>query len=204
MKHYKGVKRILDIIISVILLVILSLPLLVAMVAISSTSRGGPVFRQKRISMGGREFECYKLRTMYISAPRNLATSEFKDADRYITPVGRFLRRISADELPQLINVIKGDMSLVGPRPLIPREWDMHIARGKEGVYSVRTGITGLAQINGRDSSDDGEKLFWDREYVKKMSLGLDMRIILLTVGCVLTGKGNAVAETKKQMENRG
>ena len=117
---------------------------------------------------------------------RNAATADLKDADKYITKSGRFLRKTSLDELPQLVNVLLGDMSFVGPRPLIPEEKEIRELRKKYNVYSVRPGITGLAQVNGRDNISILEKALFDKEYIDKQSLSLDIKILLKTVLVVL------------------
>ena len=144
---YRIVKRLLDIVASAILLAVFCLPLLVIMACIRLTSEGAAIFKQRRVGRNGKLFVCYKLRTMYKDAPPNLSTAEFFDAERYVTPIGRLLRRTSLDELPQLLNVLKGDMSIIGPRPLIPEEESIHQKRQERRVYSIRPGMTGLAQI---------------------------------------------------------
>lgn len=198
---YCRIKRFLDLVIALMLLAVLGLPMLVIMMIIRKDSRGPSVFRQERVGKDGRVFVCLKFRTMYTYAPSELSTLEFSDAERYITPVGRVLRRTSLDELPQLINVIKGDMSIIGPRPLIPREEEMHKSRLDAGVYSLRPGITGLAQVNGRDTLSDREKLAWDTEYLKNVGLFLDLKIICYTLIRVTTGKGIASAGGEKHFE---
>ena len=187
---YRVLKRFFDIIVSVVLLAVFLAPLLTFMAVIRLTSEGNAIFRQKRIGRGGKAFACLKLRTMYIDAPKNIATAKFLNAESYITPVGRFLRRTSLDELPQLINVLMGDMSLVGPRPLIPEETEMHDKRREKGVYSIRPGMTGLAQVRGRDALSDREKLALDVEYLNNMGVFLDIKILFSTLVGVATGKG--------------
>ena len=122
-------KRLLDVLFSFLLLFFLALPMLFIACAVLVTSRGGAIFRQKRVGRNAKTFVCYKFRTMYSYAPNNRPTSDFSDAALYVTPVGRFLRRTSLDELPQLFNVLKGDMSLIGPRPLIAEEEAVHRLR---------------------------------------------------------------------------
>lgn len=198
---YRVLKRFFDIIVSVILLAVFLIPLLIFMVVIRLTSEGTAIFRQERIGRNGKTFVCLKLRTMYIDAPKNIATAKFLNAESYITPVGRFLRRTSLDELPQLINVLMGDMSLVGPRPLIPEELDMHRQRRAKGVYSIRPGMTGLAQVKGRDSLNDGEKLALDVEYLNNMGVFLDIKILFSTLVGVATGKGVEDGEKEKRLK---
>lgn len=183
-------KRFLDLLLSGLLLCFLWLPMLVIGGVIRLTSSGGAIFRQIRVGREGRLFICYKFRTMYEGAPRDCPTSEFYDADRYVTPVGRFLRKSSLDELPQLWNVLRGDMSLVGPRPLIPKEQEVHAWRQRCGVYRIRPGMTGLAQVCGRDRLPDTEKARLDVRYAKTMSLRVDCRIVGQTFLRVFSGEG--------------
>ena len=131
---------------------------------------------------GGKHFICYKFRSMSADAPRDVPRTRFEDAARYITPLGRFLRKTSLDELPQLINVMRGDMSFVGARPLIPSEEEMHRGRELGGVYDLRPGITGLAQVMGRDMIDDAQKLSYDLEYARNFSFRLDAKIFFETL----------------------
>ena len=193
---YRFWKRTLDVLFSFLLLVFLSLPMLAVGLAIRLTSKGPAIFRQTRIGRDGVPFTCYKFRTMFQSAPNNCPTAALVDARRYITPIGRFLRRSSLDELPQLWNVLRGDMSLVGPRPLIPREGQIHMLRRRTGVYAVRPGMTGLAQINGRDLLADRDKARLDARYAKTLSFSQDLRIIGKTLFGVFFGKD--VAEGAK------
>ncbi len=175
-------KRIFDIIAAYLMLIIAYIPMGMIAIAIKLTSKGTVIFKQTRVGVDGRLFICYKFRTMRSDAPSELSTAEFSDAKSYITPVGRFLRRSSLDELPQLFNVLCGDMSLVGPRPLIPREKEVHKKRAALGVYSVRPGITGLAQVSGRDMLCDDDKISYDAKYVQNLCLLEDTKIILRTL----------------------
>lgn len=199
-RRYRYGKRVLDILFSFLLLCFLWLPMLMIAVMIRLTSHGGAFFRQIRVGQGGVPFVCYKFRTMVEDAPRDRPTSAFTDADRFVTPIGRFLRRSSLDELPQLWNVLRGEMSLVGPRPLIPCEEEVHAWRMRCGVYRLRPGITGLAQICGRDRLPDAEKTRLDVRYAKNVSLGEDARIVGKTLLRVLSGDG--VAGTFRRNEN--
>lgn len=176
--------------------------MLIFMAVIRITSDGSAIFKQKRVGRNGKIFVCFKLRTMYEDAPPSLSTAEFFDAERYVTPIGRLLRRTSLDELPQLLNVLKGDMSIIGPRPLIPEEKALHQKRQEKGVYSIRPGMTGLAQVKGRDLLTDPEKLAFDCEYVNNMSLFLDLKILCFTALNVVTGKG--VENRKKEKRIKG
>ena len=194
---YMAVKRIGDIFISLFLITLFVFPITVFIAAIRLTSKGKAIFKQIRVGRRGREFVCYKLRTMYEDAPKSIATSELCDAEKYVTPIGRFLRRTSIDELPQLINVIKGDMSIVGPRPLIPEETELHVERIKRGIYALRPGMTGLAQVRGRDMLSDGEKLDADEEYKENISFSFDLKILLSTARCVTSGRGFSDGKAK-------
>ena len=189
-RFYQYGKRGLDVVFSFLLLCFLWLPMLIIAVGIRLTSRGGAVFRQVRVGRGGVPFVCYKFRTMYEDAPRDCPTSELCDAERFVTPIGRFLRRSSLDELPQLWNVLRGEMSLVGPRPLIPCEEQVHAWRMRCGVYRFRPGMTGLAQVCGRDRLPDAEKTRLDVRYAKRVSLGGALRIVCKTALRVLSGDG--------------
>ena len=151
---------------------------------------GKIIFTQKRIGRNGEFFYIYKFRTMRLDTPAYLSTAQLKNPDQYLTRLGRVLRRLSIDELPQLANVIRGDMSLVGPRPLIPEEKVIHQLRMQNHVYSVRPGITGLAQINGRDLTNPEDKVYWDTVYVQECSLKLDFKILFSTIPQILTGRG--------------
>ena len=183
-------KRFVDIIVAYILLLIAYLPMAVIAFIIKITDGGPVIFRQRRIGKNGRCFICYKFRTMRCDAPSELSTKEFVNAVEYITPFGAFLRKTSLDELPQLLNVLAGDMSLVGPRPLISGEKDMHILRKALGVYNVRPGITGLAQVCGRDRLSDLRKAECDAIYVSNMSFVGDLYIVLTTVKGVIKRDG--------------
>lgn len=186
---YGRAKRVLDVIFSALLLILLLLPMAVIGVAVALTSSGGMLFRQTRIGRNGVSFVCYKFRTMRRDAPKNRPTSAFPDAASYVTPIGRLLRKTSLDELPQLYNVLRGDMSLIGPRPLIGEEGEIHRLRMEAGVYRVRPGMTGLAQIMGRDCLGAREKAALDCRYVEELSFGRDLWILAKTAGRVLTGE---------------
>lgn len=187
---YRIVKRGIDIVASAAALVVISPVLLVLCVMIPIDSPGAPIFAQKRIGREGKPFTVYKLRTMRKSAPRSVATEALSDAGAHITRLGAFLRRSSLDELPQLVNILKGDMSLVGPRPLVPEEEHVHRERMEKGVYKMKPGITGWAQVNGRDQVHSGMKANLDAYYAENVCFVLDMRIIFKTAHYVITGRG--------------
>ena len=187
---YIFIKRFIDIIAAYILLSVCYIPMIIIAIAIKISDGGPVIFRQIRIGLYGKRFVCYKFRTMRCDAPREMSTKEFTNAGEYITPVGAFLRRTSLDELPQLFNVLAGEMSLVGPRPLIPNEKEIHELRKNFGVYNVRPGITGLAQVCGRDRLGDLRKVECDAIYASNSSFFCDMYIVLATVIGVLRRDG--------------
>ncbi len=202
---YIHVKRILDFLLSLIALVVLSPLLLVLAVIIRTTSPGPVFFRQKRVGQGKTHFMIYKFRTMRTDAPKDQPTHLLKDPNAYITPVGRFLRRSSLDELPQLINILKGEMAVVGPRPALWNQFDLIAERDRYGANDVRPGLTGWAQINGRDELPIDVKARLDGEYVKRMGFFFDARCILGTVFKVMRSEGvveGVQAETQTQREN--
>lgn len=182
----KIAKRMADIALSLLALIVFS-PLLLIVSVISLISQGTPVLiGQKRYGKNAKVFKVLKFRTMRNDAPV-VASADIKK--KYITKWGSVLRKTSIDELPQLINVLKGDMSLVGPRPLIIQEEEIHKLRLENKIYSVRPGITGWAQINGRDECSNEEKTALDKEYIEKMSLGFDLKILFGTVLPVILSK---------------
>lgn len=194
---YAKIKRALDIFFSALLLFFLVIPMLLIWLTVRISSRGEGIFRQLRIGRDGKSFVCYKFRTMYKGAPANTPSSEFLSVAKYVTPIGRILRRTSLDELPQLFNVLRGDMSLVGPRPLISEEAEVHRLRREYGVYSIRPGLTGLSQINGRDSLTDRRKAELDRAYLEAFGFIQDVKIIGKTVAGVISGDGIAGGKQK-------
>ena len=202
---YTHVKRILDFLLSLLALVVLSPLLLVLAVIIRATSPGPVFFRQKRVGQYKSHFMIYKFRTMRTDAPKDQPTHLLKDPNAYITPVGRFLRRSSLDELPQLFNILRGEMSLVGPRPALWNQFDLIAERDKYGANDVRPGLTGWAQINGRDELPIDVKARLDGEYVKRMSFFFDARCILGTVIKVMRSEGigeGVQSETQTQRED--
>ena len=183
-------KRFTDFTGALILLVLLLPVFLLIMLAITADSAGTVIFIQYRAGIYGKPFRMLKFRTMKITAPADVATRELHNPDRYITPVGRFLRRTSLDELPQLWNILKGDMSFVGPRPVVLTETRLLELRRQQGADMVRPGITGLAQVRGRDHVDDRHKAKYDAFYAKHKGVKFDLWILLQTVRCVVSGEG--------------
>ena len=190
MRAYPYIKRGADFVLSLLALVCLSPLYIVLSAAVKVTSPGPALFKQRRVGRGGRIFTIYKFRTMRTDTPRDTATHLLSDPGRYITPVGAFLRRSSLDELPQFFNVLKGDMSIVGPRPALYNQYDLIAAREAAGVNKVRPGITGWAQINGRDELPIPVKVKYDREYVENLSLKMDARCFFGTIVSVLRAEG--------------
>ena len=190
-KHYLVVRSVIDRILAGIALVILSPLFLIVSIAQKISAPDEPVFfLQKRVGKNAHCFNIIKFRTMKSSAPKNVATGDLADPQIYISRLGRFLRDTSIDELPQFVNVVKGEMSLIGPRPLVYTEREIRFLRRWYGVYQVTPGITGWAQVNGRDTVDIYDKVYYDREYVQNVSLKFDLKVIWKSVLVVLGRKG--------------
>ncbi len=183
-------KRIIDFILSLLGLVILSPVLLVIAIAIKLDSKGPVFFKQKRVGIHKSFFNIYKFRTMYTDTPKDMPTHLLNKPDAFITKVGGFLRKTSLDELPQLINILKGEMAVIGPRPALYTQDDLIAERDKYGANDVRPGLTGLAQINGRDELEIDEKARLDGEYVKHLSFLMDIKCFFGTFSSVLKHEG--------------
>lgn len=188
--YRKFLKRIIDFVLSLCGLVVLSPLFLVLIIAIKIDSRGPILFKQKRIGIYKSHFNILKFRTMYTDTPKDMPTHLLKDPERYITKVGKFLRKTSLDELPQMVNILKGDMSIIGPRPALWNQDDLISERDKYGANDVMPGLTGWAQINGRDELEIPVKARLDGEYVKRMSFLFDVRCFIGTISSVLNHKG--------------
>ncbi len=187
---YRSIKRGIDIVLSFVGLVILSPLFLLLILAVRLDSRGPVLFRQKRVGIHKSHFNILKFRTMRTDTPKDMPTHLLKDPEQYITRVGRFLRKTSLDELPQIVNILKGDMSIVGPRPALWNQYDLIQERDKYGANDVRPGLTGWAQINGRDELEIPVKAKFDGEYVKKMGFLMDVRCFFGTFLSVLRADG--------------
>ena len=188
---YKNViKRALDISVSLVALIVLLIPFLIISLLIKFDSKGPVFFKQVRMGKDDVPFDILRFRSMYETAPHQISTSQLSNPSQHITTIGKFLRKTSLDELPQLINVIKGDMSIVGPRPLILSEKNVLNLRTRNGASKVLPGITGLAQVNGRDELPDDEKAQFDNYYAANVSLSLDFKIIMKTFIDVLDERG--------------
>ena len=183
-------KRLIDFLISLLGFIVLSPLFLILCLLIKITSKGPIFFKQKRVGIHKTYFDILKFRTMKIDTPKDVPTHLLSDPDQYITSVGRFLRKTSLDELPQMINIIKGDMSIVGPRPALWNQYDLIEQRDLYQANDVMPGLTGWAQINGRDELEISVKAKLDGEYVQRMSFLFDCKCFLLTITSVLKHEG--------------
>lgn len=179
-------KRFFDIAFAVFAILALGLPMLIIAIVVRIDSKGPALFKQKRVGKDKRCFTILKFRTMITDTPNDTPTDKLKEPEKWITRSGRLLRMTSLDELPQLFNILVGHMSLIGPRPALPNQLDLIGERDKNGANGIRPGLTGWAQVNGRDRLDNTAKATFDGEYVKKMSVGFDLKCLFLTVGTVL------------------
>lgn len=183
-------KRILDVITAIVALTVFIVPILVLIPLARRDTQGSGIIKQLRFGRNQQPFTLYKIRTMHISAPER-STNSFKNSKSYISRFGKVIRKLSLDELPQLFNVIKGDMSIVGPRPVILKEAGLINLRERVGANGVKPGITGWAQVNGRDELSDTIKSRMDGEYVRSLSFLMDMRCLWMTFWAVLFVKGH-------------
>lgn len=187
---YQNVKRVIDFILALAGLILLSPVLLVLVIAIKLDSPGPVFFKQKRVGIHKSHFQILKFRTMRIDTPKDMPTHLLQNPEQYITRVGKFLRKTSLDELPQIFNILKGDMAVVGPRPALWNQYDLIAERDKYGANDVRPGLTGWAQINGRDELEIPVKAKLDGEYITKMSFTMDLRCFFGTFLSVLRADG--------------
>lgn len=187
---YQVVKRLLAILISGLAIIILSPVLLAVAIAIKCDSKGPVLFKQKRVGKDKKHFMIYKFRSMYVDAPADMPTHMLKDPTAMITKVGAFLRKTSLVELPQLFNIFKGEMAIVGPRPALWNQYDLIAERDKYNANSIRPGLTGWAQINGRDELEIDEKSRLDGYYVAHMSFLMDLKCFIGTFISVLKSDG--------------
>lgn len=195
--YLKVVKRLLDILLSFIALVVFSPILLILIIWIKIDSPGPVLFKQERLGKDKKLFKIFKFRTMYVNTPKYMPTHLLQDADQYITKCGHFLRKTSLDELPQLVNILIGQMSIVGPRPALAIQEDLIQARDEYGANNILPGLTGYAQINGRDELPILKKAELDGYYVKHLSFLLDVKIVFITAFQVV--KSDGVVEGKKK-----
>lgn len=187
---YRYVKRIIDIVLSGLGIILLSPVLLLLCIAIRIDSKGPILFTQKRIGIHKTYFLIYKFRTMRIDTPKDMPTHLLTNPEQYITRVGKFLRKTSLDELPQIFNIFKGDMSIVGPRPALWNQYDLIAERDKYGANDVPPGLTGWAQINGRDELEIPVKAKLDGEYVERFGFAMDIKCFFGTFLSVLRQDG--------------
>lgn len=196
-------KRILDIFFSLMGLIFLFPVFLLLVLAIKLDSKGPVFFRQKRVGIHKKYFYILKFRTMRIDTPKDMPTHLLADPEQYITRVGKVLRKTSLDELPQIINILKGDMSMIGPRPALWNQYDLIMERDKYGANDIMPGLTGWAQINGRDELEIPVKAKLDGEYVERMSFWFDMRCFLGTILSVTRGDGVVEGGTGKRKREK-
>ena len=201
-KMYMKLKRAVDFILAVLALSLFWWVFLILCIAIKLDSPGPILFKQKRVGLNKKHFEILKFRTMRTDTPKDMPTHLLSNPDQYITKVGKFLRKSSLDELPQVINILVGEMSIVGPRPALWNQYDLIKERDKYGANDVLPGLTGWAQINGRDELEIPVKAKLDGEYVKKFGMIMDIKCFIGTVTAVLSHKGvveGGTGEMKKK-----
>lgn len=187
---YQVIKRFLDIFLSLSAIIILSPVLIVIAVLIKIDSKGPVLFKQKRIGKNKTHFQILKFRTMYADVPKDVPTHLLANPDSKITKIGRFLRKSSLDELPQIFNIFKGEMSIIGPRPALWNQFDLIEERDKYNANDVRPGLTGLAQVMGRDELPIDIKAKYDGEYVKNITFISDIKIFFKTIFSVISSDG--------------
>ncbi len=203
--YNKFFKRLIDIILSFSGICFLSLPMLIIAIAIKLDSPGPVFFKQKRVGRYKEHFNILKFRTMRTDTPHDAPTHQLSDPEKWITSVGRFLRKTSLDELPQLFNILSGKMSVIGPRPALWNQYDLIEERDKYSANDLRPGLTGWAQINGRDELEIPVKAKLDGEYAEKISLGFDIKCFFGTIKSVLHSDGVVEGGTgtiEKEAEN--
>ena len=204
--YARYIKRIIDILLSLAGLILASWLYLIIIIAIKVDDPGPVFFKQKRVGIHKKYFNLYKFRSMKMSTPHDVPTHLLDNPEQYITRVGRFIRKMSLDEIPQLFNILRGDMSVIGPRPALWNQYDLLEERDKYGANDVKPGLSGWAQICGRDELEIEEKARLDGEYVKRMSFAFDCRCFFGTAISALraegvveggTGEGNRVDNKK-------
>ena len=200
MNRYPFIKSILDCILSLLGICILWPVLLLIAVFIKLGSKGPVFFRQKRMGKNKQEFYILKFRTMRTDAPKDMPTHMLDNSEAFITPIGGFLRKTSLDELPQIFNILKGEMSIIGPRPALWNQYDLIAERDGYGANDIYPGLTGWAQINGRDELTIAVKAKFDGEYVQRMSFSFDVRIFFQTIFGVIKGSGVKEGEERKNL----
>ena len=203
-KHF--FKRLIDLVLSAVGIIVLALPMLILAIVIKLDSKGPVFFKQKRIGIHKTHFNILKFRTMRTDTPHDAPTHELSDPKKWITKVGGFLRKTSLDELPQLFNIFSGKMSIIGPRPALWNQDDLIAERDKYGANDVKPGLTGWAQINGRDELEIPVKAKLDGEYVERLSFLFDCKCFIGTITSVLKSDGvveGGTGEMKKQDDEK-
>lgn len=206
---YSFFKRLIDFLVSLIALIILSPLFLIIAIWIKVNSKGPVFFKQNRVGKNKELFEIYKFRSMRTDTPADMPTHQLNNPEAFITSSGKFLRKTSLDELPQLINIVKGEMAIIGPRPALWNQYDLIEERDKYGANDVRPGLSGWAQINGRDELEIPVKAKLDGDYVENMSLTFDLKCIIGTISSVLRSEGvveggtGVIEKAKKEVSNR-
>jgi len=204
---YLYIKKIMDILLSVLAIILLSPIFLLLVIAIKIDSKGPILFKQKRVGKDKKYFRIWKFRTMKIDTPKDTPTHLLEDPDQYITSVGKFLRKTSLDELPQIFNIASGKMSIIGPRPALWNQYDLIEERDKYGANNVYPGLTGWAQINGRDELPIDIKARLDGQYVEQIGFIMDAKCFFGTIASIVKSDGvveggtGAVKEAKKEIE---
>lgn len=188
--YKKYIKRGIDFLLSLIGLIVLAIVFIVIAILIKTTSKGPVFFKQKRVGKNKEYFNILKFRTMRIDTPKDCPTHLLSNPDQYITPIGKFLRKTSLDELPQILNILKGDMSIVGPRPALWNQYDLIEERDKYHANDIYPGLTGWAQVNGRDELEIPVKAKLDGEYVENLSFMFDVKCFIKTITSVLKHDG--------------
>lgn len=203
-KIYSFFKRIFDIFCSLLAIIVLGIPMLIVAIAIKIDSKGPVLFKQDRVGKNKKIFKIWKFRSMFTNTDPNAPTHELGNATSHITKVGKFIRKTSIDELPQLFNILSGKMSIVGPRPALWNQYDLIAERDKYGANNIRPGLTGLAQISGRDELEISEKAKLDGGYMKKRGFFYDIGLIFRTIFSVFKHEGvveGGTGELKKEEE---
>lgn len=202
--YNKFFKRVIDFFMSTVGIIVLALPMLIIALAIKIDSKGPVFFKQKRVGKNKEHFNILKFRTMRIDTPHDAPTHELQDPKKWITKVGGFLRKTSLDELPQLFNIWLGQMAVIGPRPALWNQYDLIEERDKYGANDVRPGLTGWAQINGRDELEIDVKAKLDGEYIEKMSFFFDVKCFFGTITSVLKSDGVVEGGTGELNKDNG
>ena len=202
--YKRYVKRMIDFILSGLGIIVLAIPMAIIATLVKIESPGPVLFKQKRVARGKRYFNILKFRTMRTDTPKDMPTHLLSNPDTYITKTGKFLRKFSLDELPQLFNIFGGSMSIIGPRPALWNQYDLIEERDKYGANDIKPGLTGLAQISGRDELEIDVKAKLDGEYVQKMSFAFDIKMFFGTILSVIKHDGvveGGTGEIEKQKE---